>query len=592
VSVVARLKPDVTLARANSAMDAVASRLAEQFPRTNADRRMQATVLHDLMVRDIRPALLVLLGAVTLVLLIACANVANLLLARAHGRAREVAVRAALGAGRARLVRQFLAESVVLGGIGGAAGLLVAFWCTRALIALGPATIPRLPDIGIDWRVLGFTMAVALATSVLFGLAPAIASTSGAIARFIVSAGRGAVGAASARTRKALVAVEMALAVVLLVGAGLLVRSYGRITNVDPGFSPDRVLTFHLALPEAKYATADAVSRFTGALVDRVAQSPGVESASAIMGLPLDTDFAISSSFLRAGEADSADSPVAGMRIITPSYFATMKIPLRSGRFFEAHDDAAGPEVVIINEQAAQRYWTGRNPIGQQLRLGVRLVSGVRSGQKTIVGVVGDVKYRGLDIAAPPEIYLPHAQHPVSDLTIAVRTAGDPLAFVPSARSELASLDRELPIADIYPMTNVVDRSVAERRFTMLLLAAFAGVAVALAAIGIYGVLAYLVSQRTSEIGVRLAMGATPRDVARLFVREGAALTVIGLAAGLLGAAAATRALQSLLFGVSATDTTTFAAVAGVLVAIALAASYVPARRAARVDPMTALRGD
>jgi putative ABC transport system permease protein len=592
VSAVARMKPGVSLGQANSAMAIVATRLAEQFPRTNNGRRMGATLLHEQMVRDIRPALLVLLGAVMLVLLIACANVANLLLARAHGRTREVAVRAALGAGRTRLIQQFLAESLLLGMLGGAAGLLVAFWCTRALIALGPASIPRLSDVGIDWRVLGFTMATAVATSVLFGLAPAVSSTGGGVARFAIGTGRGAIGSSGTRTRRALVACEMALAVVLLVGAGLLIRSYTRIVDVHPGFSADRVLTFHLALPDAKYTTADAVSQVTSAFVERLSRQPGVENAAAIMGLPLDADFSISSSFLRAGEADSADSPSAGMRIVTPGYFGTMQIPLRSGRLFDAHDDATAQEVVIINEQAARRYWPGKNPLGEQLHLGVRLVRGVRSGQKTIVGVVGDVKYGGLDTAAPVEVYLPHAQHPVGDVTIAVRTAGEPLAFVPTARAELARLDRELPLADIHPMTEVVSRSIAERRFVMLLLGAFASVALTLAAIGIYGLLAYVVTQRTAEIGVRLAMGAAPGDVVRLFVREGAALTIAGLIAGLLGAVAAARVLTTLLFGVTATDPTTFAAVAAVLLLIALVASYVPARRAARVDPMTALRTD
>jgi putative ABC transport system permease protein len=592
VSAVGRLKPGIGLEQANSAMAIVASRLAEQFPLNNKDRLMTATPLHEQIVRDVRPALLVLLGAVMLVLLIACVNVANLLLARAYGRAREVAVRAALGAGRRRLIQQFLAESLVLGIAGGAAGLLVAFWCTRALIALAPTTIPRLSDVGIDWRVLGFTVATAVATSVLFGLAPAVASTGGVMARFIIGAGRGSIGSPGTRTRKTLVVAEMALAVVLLVGAGLLVRSYERIVGVNPGFSPDRVLTFQLALPDAKYMVAESREQFISGFVNRLQQEGGVESASAIMGLPLDSDFSVSSSFRRSGEPDSADTPTAGMRIISPDYFKTLKIPLRAGRLFDAHDDATSPEVAIINEQAARRFWPGQNPVGREIRLGVRLVRGVRSGQKTIVGVIGDVKYGGLDAPTPPEVYLPHAQHPVGDLTIAVRTAGDPLAFVPTVRADLAAVDRELPLSDIRPMTDVVGRSVAERRFTMLLLASFALVAVMLAGIGIYGLLAYVVTQRTPEIGVRLAMGATPKDVVRLFVREGAALTIVGVVAGLAGALAAARALTTLLFGVTATDPATFVIVAGLLMAVALVASYVPARRAARVDPMTALRAD
>ena len=384
----------------------------------------------------------------------------------------------------------------------------------------------------------------------------------------------------------------MALAVVLLIGAGLLLRSYQRINDVNPGFSADHLLTFTVGLPEQKYKTSAEAGRFMRDLVARVANHPDVQHAAGVYGLPLDDTFRASSSFLRPGEADSADSPTAGMRIVTPDYFSTMKIPLRRGRVFDVRDDENAPEVVAINEEAARRYWPGVDPIGQQLRLGVRLAD-ARSGMKTIVGIVGDVKFSGLDaIAAAPEVYLPYAQHQVDSLTIAVRTAGDPLAFVPAARADLASLDRDLPMAAVRTMDQVIGRSIAERRFTMLLLATFAAVAVLLAAIGVYGVLAYLVSQRTQEIGVRLAIGATPADVARLFVREGAGLTLIGVLCGLAGAVAATRALSTLLFGVTTTDPLTFAAVAGVLALVALLASYVPARRAARVDPMAALRAE
>jgi predicted permease len=489
------------------------------------------------------------------------------------------------------LIQQFLAESLVLGVAGGLAGLIVAFWSTRALVALGPASVPRLSDVTIDWRVLAFTLGVALVTSAVFGLVPAVASTARVAARSIAAAGRGSVGAGAA-LRKILVAGEFALAVVLLAGAGLLLRSYERISAVDPGFAVDRVLTFNIALPHSKYPTTDGVGRFVSDYVDRLAHSPGVEAAAAIFGLPLAADFSASSSFTRPGESDTANSPSLGMRIVTPDYLRTMKIPLRAGRAFDARDDAAAPEVVLINEEAARRHWPGEDPIGKQLHLGVRLVRGVRSGQKTIVGVVGNVKFGALDDATPPEVYLPHAQHPVEDLTIAVRTSVEPLAAVPVARAVLAAMDRELPMADIRTMTDLVGRSIAERRFVMLLIGAFAALAVLLAAIGIYGVLAYLVAQRVQEIGVRLAIGAAPRDVVRLFVREGAALAGIGLVCGLAGALAAAQALTSLLFGVAATDPSTFAGVAVALASVAFVATYVPARRAARVDPMTALRTD
>ena len=592
IFVVGRLRPDIDLAGANAGMATVANRLAADFPRTNDGRAMTAVRMHERMVSGIRPALRVLLGAVMVVLLIACVNVANLLLARASGRTREVAVRAALGAGRRRLIQQFLAESLVLGAAGGLAGLLVAFWSTRALVALGPASVPRLSEVTIDWRVLAFTMGIAIATSVLFGLVPALASAGRGAARFITAAGRGSIGGSGTALRKVLVTAEFALAVVLLAGAGLLLRSYQRISAVDPGFSPDGVLTFNLALPAAKYPSNDTSMRFIAEYVDRLAGTPGVQAATAVFGLPLSDGFSASSSFLKPGETDSGNTPSVGMRIVTPDYFKAMKIPVRTGRVFDARDDDVGPEVVVINEEAARRYWPNEDPIGKQLRLGVRLARGVRSGFKTIVGVVGDVKFGALDAPTPPEAYLPHAQHPVSDLTIAVRATGEPMTAVPTARAALAAMDRELPMADIQTMNELVGRSVAERRFVMLLIGAFATLAVVLAAIGIYGVLAYLVTQRVQEIGVRLAIGASPRDVVRLFVREGAVLTAIGLVCGLAGALAAAQALTSLLFGVDATDPSTFASVAVALAAVAFVATYVPARRAARVDPMTALRTD
>jgi putative ABC transport system permease protein len=591
IGAIARLKPDVDLERAKSAMAVVADRLARDFPRTNKNRVMTAMRLQERIVRGIRPALLILLGSVTLVLLVACVNVANLLLARANGRSREVAVRAAVGAGRRRLVQQFLAESLVLGAAGGLAGLVVAYWSTRALVGLGPASVPRLTDVGIDWRVLAFTISVAMVTSVVFGLAPALAATGDVIARFISSAGRGIAGHVGSRIRRTLVVCETALAVMLLVGAGLLLRSYQQINMVDPGFSADHLLTFTVSLPEQSYTTSAAAGRFVRELAARLAMHAGVEHAAAIYGLPLDDTFSAHSSFTRAGEADSGDTPSAGMRIITPDYFAAMKISVRRGRAFDAHDDERSPEVVIVNEEAARRYWPGQNAIGQQLHLGVRLAE-ARSGMKTIVGVVGDVKYGALDAVASPEVYVPHAQHPVDSMTMVVRTTGDPVAFVPLARADLASIDRELPLAGVRTMGEVVGRSVAERRFTMLLLASFATVAVLLAAIGVYGVLAYAVSQRTQEIGVRLAIGAAPGDVVRLFLREGVALAVVGLLVGLGGAVAGARALTVLLFGVTTTDPLTFGSVAGTLAIVALLASYVPARRAARVDPMDALRID
>ena len=591
VSIVARLKPAVNLQQVNAVLTTISTRLAADYPRTNDGRVALAVPLQQQMVSTVRPALLMLLAAVSVVLLIACVNVANLLLARSQGRSREVAVRAALGAGRGRLVQQFLSESLVLGGLGAVGGLAVAYASTRALVWLGPASIPRLADVSIDRRVLAFTVAIAFATSITFGLAPALASTGGAIARFI-GASRGAVGGSSTRTRKLLVVCELALAVILLVSAGLLIRSYQQLQRVNPGFDPEHVLTFNVSLPEAKYPTATDDGAFVAALVSRLQTRPGIERAAAVFGLPFAGDFSASTSFTRQGETDSADAPSAGMRIVTPDYFATMKIPLKRGRLFDAHDDAAGPEVVLVNERAARRFWPGQDPIGQRIHVGVRLARDARSGQKTIVGVVGDVKYGALDAESPLEVYLPYAQHQVDAVTIALRSAGDPLSLAPVLRGDVAALDPEMPVADVQPMTALIGSSVAERRFTMLLLVCFAIVAMTLAAIGIYGVLAYVVSQRTQEIGVRLAIGASPGSVVGLFVREGATLVLAGLALGVAGALAATRAIATLLFGVTPADPLTFAGVGVSLALVALAATYVPARRAAMVDPMRALRDD
>jgi putative ABC transport system permease protein len=384
----------------------------------------------------------------------------------------------------------------------------------------------------------------------------------------------------------------MALAVVLLIAAVLLMRSYVQLQSVDPGFDPDRILTASISLPSAKYHDGSDLERFTTALVRQLASAPGVEAAAAAFGLPFSAGFNAHSSFTRRGEQDSADAPGAGMRIVTPDYFRALGIPLRAGRTFDARDDSNGPEVVIINQAAARRYWADRNPLGEQIHIGVNLSSNDRSGQKTIVGVVGDVKYDGLDADVSPEMYLPYSQHRVDSYTVAVRAKGDPLALAPLLRREVNALDREMPVADLQPMTALIGSSIAERRFTMLLLGAFAVVAVTLAIIGIYGVLAYAVGQRTQEIGVRLAIGASPRDVVGLVVREGMLLAFVGLGCGLAIAAAATRALASLLYGVTATDPMTFVGACLTLSGAALAASYMPARRAARVDPMQALRTD
>jgi len=594
VRVLARLKTAVSPQEATTAMQTVGRSLARDFPQSEKDVTLQAIPLHERIVGDIRPTLVALLGAVTLVLLIACANVASLLLARAQARAREVAVRIALGATRRQLIAQLLTESLVLGLLGAAAGVGVAVVLVRALVLLGPASIPRLATLTVDVNVLAFALGAGIATSIAFGLTPAL-SVSGPLAqRSSALNSRGAVGKSTTGARRLLVVVELAFAAMLLVSAGLLIRSYLQLQRVEPGFVPEGVATFGLSLPAAKYPAAANLDAFASALLSRLKAEPGVESAAVAFGLPFTSDLNVITGFRREDqpEPDSASMPSASLRIVSADYFRTMRIPIRSGRLFDRHDTATAPEVALINERAAQRFFAGLNPIGQQIRVSARLARVARHGPKTVVGVVGDVKYDGLDEETPAEIYLPYDQHQVDAFTVAVRATADPLAIVPSLRHDVAELDPLLPLANIKSLASLVDASIVGRRFTMVVLLAFAVVAAALSASGVYSVLAYLVSQRTKEIGVRLAIGASPSGVVWLFVREGMVLTAVGLTAGLAGALALGRWIQALLFGVMPGDATTFAGVACALTVAAVLPTYVSARRAARVDPTAALRAD
>ena len=585
VQVLARLKIDVSAQQATTALQTIGRSLAREFPRTENDVTALAIPLLERIVGNIRPTLFALLGAVTLVLLIACANVASLLLARAQARGREVAVRIALGATRRQLIAQLLTESLVLGMLGAAAGVGIAIVLVRALVLFGPASIPRLATLTVDASVLAFAVAVAIATSIAFGLTPA---------RSFALSSRGAVGTSTTGARRLLVVSELAFAAMLLVSSGLLIRSYLQLQRVAPGFDPDSVATFGLSLPAAKYPRAENLDAFVSTLLSRLEAEPGVESAAVAYGLPFTSGLNAITGFRRQDQAEpeSASMPSASMRIVSADYFRTMRIPIRSGRFFDRRDTAAAPEVVLINERAAQRYFAGVNPIGQQILVSAEIARDVRNGPKTVVGVVGNVKYGGLDEETPAEIYLPYDQHRVDAFTVAVRTTADPLAIIPSLRRDVAGLDPLLPLANIKSLASLVDASIVERRFTMVVFLSFAVIAAALSAIGVYGVLAYLVSQRTKEIGLRLAIGASPSGVVWLFVREGMVLTAVGLTAGLAGAVAAERWIRSLLFGVTPADPTTFAAVGCALTVTAVLATYVPARRAASVDPTDALRSD
>jgi predicted permease len=593
VQVVTRLRDGVSQQQATTALETVAGRLARAYPQTETDATIVAVALHERIVGNTRPTLLLLLGAVMLVMLIACANVANLLLARAHGRGREMAVRAALGASRLQLVRQLLIESLILGVVGTIAGASLALLPVRALVVLAPSSIPRLSEVTIDGHILAFAAAAAVITSLVFGLVPALSASRG-LSGAGSSLSRGAVGEAGRRPRRWLAVSELALAVMLLAGAGLLIRSYIQLLRVAPGFDPEGVVTFSLSMPAAKYSESGALNAFVSTLISRLQGEPGVASASAAMGLPFTSDLNALTGFRREGqpEPDSASMPSASLRIITADYFRTLKIPLRGGRFFTDRDTLASPDVALINERAAQRYFAGVNPIGEQIRVSAELSREGRNGPKTIVGVVGNVKYRGLDEETPAEIYLPFGQNPVGAFTVAVRTRGDGAALVPALRHEVAALDPLLPLANVKLLEDLVDASVAGRRFTLAVFLLFGGIAVVLSAVGVYGVLAFLVGQRTREIGLRLAIGASPAAVVWLFVREGASLIAIGVTAGLAGSLAAGRWIAALLFGVTAADPATFVAAVLTLAMTAACAIYVPARRAARVDPSDALRSD
>ena len=589
--VLGRAKPGVSLEQAEADVRAVGARLQQEFPETNARLTFDAVRLRDILVGDVRKPLLVLLGAVGLVLLIACANVANLLLARAAARESELAVRMALGAERGRLVRQLLTESVVLGLVGGAAGLLLAYWGTRALVAARPQGIPRLGEVGIDGTVVAFTAGIALLTGIVFGIVPALQATRHDLVGALKAGGRG--GAARRggnRLRGGLVVAEMALAVMLLVGAGLLIRSFVALTAVDPGFRPEGAVAISVSLQGGAYRDVARRREFFATLSERLEALPGVSGVGGTSGLPL----AGGADMLgfRIENREPPPNEVLEIRAhrVTPGYFRVVGVPLRRGRMLTAQDREGAPRVVVINEAAAQRWFPDDDPIGKRLVIGDPI---------EIVGIVGDVKQRSLARDVEPEIYAPYAQWPDRTMQMVVRSscpakAGecDPLALSAAIRRELRALDQNLPLGELTPLESVVRESVAQPRFFTALLGLFAAVALALAAIGIFGVMSYAVAQRTREIGVRVALGARPREVVRMIVRRALALAAAGVVLGLIGAAALTRVMESLLFGVRPTDPLAFAAAVLVLTATAGLASYVPARRAAAVDPIVALRAE
>ncbi len=591
---IARLKPEATVASAQQELQGLAQRLAAQYPATNANRSFMVESLTNSVGRGPRPYLLISLGAVLFVLLIACANVANLQLMRATGRQREIAVRLALGASRWRIIRQLLTESVMLAVLGGALGLLLSVWAVDAIASGMPPNFARFISgwdrLGIDWRVFGFTLAISMLTGVVFGLAPALLATRTNLNEALKEGGRtGAAGGSRGRMRAVLMVAEVALSLVLLIGAGLMVRSFMRLLDVRPGFNGQNVLTMDVSLPARKYVQPEQTADFYAQLLARVQTVPGVKQAAAVNVVPLDYDDN-SAYFQIEGRAPAAPGtePLADFRVVTPNFFAALDIPVVQGRNFNEHDRRDTTRVALISDKMVRRHFAGENPLGRRVVL--------QNDAYEIVGVVGDVRYKPFtdeprDERLRPAIYVPHAQVSHRGMSLVVRADGiEPAALTTAVRQQVQALDKDQPIFNVRTMPQVFIESMAPQRLSAFMFAGFALVALILAAVGIYAVVAYSVAQRTHEIGVRMALGAQTRDILRLIVGQGMMLIAVGVVAGLAAAFAMTRAMASILYGVSASDPLTFGGVAALAVIIALLACYIPARRATQVDPMIALR--
>lgn len=585
---VARIKPDVTFEQAKAEMNVIAARLEQQYNEFNAEWGINVVPLRTQFTGEFRAALLVLLGAVGFVLLIACANVANLLLSRAAARQKEIAVRVAIGAGRGRIVRQLLTESVLLAAMGGATGLLLALWGTDLLVSLSPRELADLQQVKISVPVLGFTLAVSLLTGIVFGMAPAFEATRLKLQESLKEGSKNIGGGTrSHRLRSAFVVTEIALALVLLVGAGLLVRSFNRLQSVDPGFNPNNVLTMRISLPSRKYDTDRKRIDFFRQTVEQIKALPGVEAAGATNYLPF------------AGPHSGTIVEIEGRPKLPPgqeletgacvtdaNYFGAMQIPLKSGRLFTEQEATEMKHVVVINEAFARKNLPGEDPLGKRVTIYMK----EENVPTEIIGIVGDHKHMGLDSEIEPMSYWPHPEQAFPFMTFVIRTQGDPASIAPAARNVIQTLDGEQPLADVRTLESLLADSVARTRFNTLLLTVFAVVALILAAVGIYGVMSYAVTQRTHEIGIRMALGAQTSHVLGLVVKQGMTLAVVGVGVGLAASFALTRIMTSLLYGVSATDTLTFLLIPFVLASVALLACYIPARRATKVDPMIALR--
>jgi putative ABC transport system permease protein len=601
---VARMKPGVTFAQAKAEMDMIGTNLEKQYQDSNAGNGVGLHPLLEVFVGDVRRPLWVLFAAVAFVLLIACANIANLLLARAQSRQKEMAIRSAMGAGRWRIARQLLTESVLLALVGGTLGMLVAQWGIKLILYISPDAIPRSKEIGLDWRVLAFTIGLSFVTGLLFGLVPALQAGVVDVHETLKETGRGTSG--KHWLRSSLVIVEVGTTLVLLVGAGLMIRSFYHLQKVNPGFSYDHLTSFSVSLPRKKYAENEQREQFYNRLLENVRALPGVEATAAASGLPLGNNGWQTSFVVDGRPRPSRDqTPLMEACLVTTDYFKAMNIPVKSGRAFESRDDRswvvgkdfsklnddekemAPLNSIVIDEEFARRYWPGEEAVGKRIAMG----SEKNPRILTVLGVVGRVKMDGLSTDSKRvQGYFPFAQIPNEGMTVIIKAAGDPNQLIAAVRDQVKAIDPDQPIYSVRTMDDIRAESVAPERLNLTLLSIFAGIALVLAVVGIYGVMSYSVTQRTHEIGIRMAIGAQPRDVFRMIILQGMMLALIGVGIGLVGAFLLTRLMASMLFGVEPTDPATFAAIAVLLTTVALVACYVPGRRATKVDPVVSLR--
>jgi putative ABC transport system permease protein len=587
---IGRLTPGVTLERAQSELHTLAVQLRTTYTQSySPDWDLKVTALADEASRGVRSGLLILLGAVAFVLLIACANVANLQLARTAAKARDIAVRVALGASPRRLVRYLLTESVLLALAGGVVGVVLALWGVPSLLSLNGGNLPATAHVGVDIRVLWFALLVSLATGLLFGLAPALQMARTDLHESLKEGGRSVGHRSSLALRRGLVISTVALALTLLIGAGLLIRSFARVVGVDPGFQPDHLLTFNVSLPQAKYPNDTVRDQVLLRINDALNATPGVVSAGGTSNIPFGGNWSTASFNVEGYQAPpNTPSPWGDMRLVTPTFLGTMRAPLLAGRQFTAADRAGAPAVCIVDEELVHRYWPHTDPIGKRITFNNLTDSSIQWIQ--VVGVVGHLAHEGLDAQKRVQVYFSLAQNGLPFLGYVARTAGDPLAALPSVRAAVRSVDPELPLANVNTMEKLIESSTGQRRFAMVLLIGFSLLAMTLASIGLYGVMSYTVSQRSRELGVRLALGAETREVLGLVLVQGLRLALAGVAIGLVAAFGVTRVMKNMLFGLSSTDPLTFVGISILLVLVALIASYLPALRATRVDPVVALR--